>query len=202
VVYDQEGEFLFLQDWLWTITARENTPKRPPETTYTFADPDPGVASGHYRLNPDLTIRLWNRGGSMFGWQEQKCWGVSPLYSRRPAPRGRRQAQAGDGGEVHSALELRRVRRDGSIIYGICERAAVDATANRSATWASWRISRTQAAGETLRQVSRALKAITECHQALIRPPDERELLNEVCRIIVEVGGYRMAWRAMPRLMP
>ncbi len=47
---------------------------------------------------------------------------------------------------------------------------------------------------ETLRQASRALKAITECHQALIRATDERELLNEVCRIIVEVGGYRMAW--------
>ena len=47
---------------------------------------------------------------------------------------------------------------------------------------------------ETLRQTSRALKAITECHQALIRATDEMELLTEVCRIIVEVGGYRMAW--------
>jgi GAF domain-containing protein len=46
----------------------------------------------------------------------------------------------------------------------------------------------------TLRQASRALAAITECHQALIRASDEMELLNEVCRIIVEVGGYRMAW--------
>jgi len=47
---------------------------------------------------------------------------------------------------------------------------------------------------QSLRQVSRALKAITECHQALIRATNEAELLNEVCRIIVEVGGYRMAW--------
>ena len=46
----------------------------------------------------------------------------------------------------------------------------------------------------TLRQASRALKAITECHQALIRATNETELLHEVCRIIVEVGGYRMAW--------
>ena len=47
---------------------------------------------------------------------------------------------------------------------------------------------------ETLRKVSRALKAITECHQALIRATQEAELLNEVCRIIVKVGGYCMAW--------
>jgi signal transduction histidine kinase len=47
---------------------------------------------------------------------------------------------------------------------------------------------------EALRKVSRALKAITECHQALIRATNEAELLNEVCRIIVTVGGYCMAW--------
>jgi signal transduction histidine kinase len=47
---------------------------------------------------------------------------------------------------------------------------------------------------ETLRKVSRALRAITACHQALIRATNEAELLNEVCRIIVEVGGYCMAW--------
>ena len=40
---------------------------------------------------------------------------------------------------------------------------------------------------EALRQVSRALKAVTECHQALLRATNEAELLNEVCRIIVEV---------------
>ena len=47
---------------------------------------------------------------------------------------------------------------------------------------------------EALQQVSRALKAVTECHQALLRATNEAELLSEVCRIIVEVGGYRMAW--------
>jgi len=47
---------------------------------------------------------------------------------------------------------------------------------------------------EALQRVSRALKAITECHQAMMRAASETELLNEVCRIIVEVGGYLMAW--------
>jgi len=47
---------------------------------------------------------------------------------------------------------------------------------------------------ERLRKVSRALKAITECHKAMIHATSEAELLNEKCRIIVEVGGYSMAW--------
>ncbi|MBW4056629.1 MAG: GAF domain-containing protein, partial [Proteobacteria bacterium] len=40
----------------------------------------------------------------------------------------------------------------------------------------------------------RALKAYNECHKALIRASDERQLMNEICRIFIEVGGYRMAW--------
>ena len=52
---------------------------------------------------------------------------------------------------------------------------------------------------EALRRLSRALKAVTECDQALLRAHNEAELLSEVCRIIVEVGGYLMAWVGFAR---
>jgi signal transduction histidine kinase len=45
-----------------------------------------------------------------------------------------------------------------------------------------------------LRRANRALRALSECNQALVRQTREESLLNEVCRILVEVGGYRMAW--------
>lgn len=47
---------------------------------------------------------------------------------------------------------------------------------------------------EPLARMVRALKAYSECHQALIRAKDELQLMNAVCRIFIEVGGYRMAW--------
>jgi PAS domain S-box-containing protein len=47
---------------------------------------------------------------------------------------------------------------------------------------------------ESLFRVNRALKAFSECNQALIRARDEPQLMREVCRTIVEVGGYRLAW--------
>lgn len=47
---------------------------------------------------------------------------------------------------------------------------------------------------EPLARMVRALKAYSECHQALIRTKDELQLMNAVCRIFIEVGGYRMAW--------
>lgn len=47
---------------------------------------------------------------------------------------------------------------------------------------------------EMLRKVNRALNVLSQCNQALIRARDEQGLLGEICRIIVELGEYRMAW--------
>ena len=45
--------------------------------------------------------------------------------------------------------------------------------------------------------MNRQLLAIMECSQVLVHSADEQTLLNEICRIIVKVGGYRMAWVGM-----
>ena len=45
-----------------------------------------------------------------------------------------------------------------------------------------------------LSKLYRALKAYSECHQILIRADNEMQLMQNICRTIVEVGGYRVAW--------
>ncbi len=45
-----------------------------------------------------------------------------------------------------------------------------------------------------LRRSNRALKALSECNHNLIRATDELELMRDICRTFVEVGGYRLAW--------
>jgi PAS domain S-box-containing protein len=45
-----------------------------------------------------------------------------------------------------------------------------------------------------LHKANRALLALTRCNQALTRARDETTLLELICRIIVEVGGYRLCW--------
>ena len=47
---------------------------------------------------------------------------------------------------------------------------------------------------EKLRKVNRALRMLSDSNQALIRGDDEKGLLREICRIVVERGGYRLAW--------
>jgi PAS domain S-box-containing protein len=41
---------------------------------------------------------------------------------------------------------------------------------------------------------NRALGMLSRCNGALIRTTREPDLLNEICQIVVEAGGYRMAW--------
>lgn len=43
-------------------------------------------------------------------------------------------------------------------------------------------------------RITRALEMLSRCHAALFRLESEQNLLEEVCRIAVEVGGYHMAW--------
>ncbi|MDD4889165.1 MAG: PAS domain S-box protein, partial [Phycisphaerae bacterium] len=49
-------------------------------------------------------------------------------------------------------------------------------------------------AEEEILDANRCLKAMTECRQALMHATSEPEMLHEVCRIIVGVAGYRLAW--------
>ncbi len=45
-----------------------------------------------------------------------------------------------------------------------------------------------------LRRVNRALQALTECNEAMVRASEESDLLEKVCRLLVEVGGFRLVW--------
>ncbi len=45
-----------------------------------------------------------------------------------------------------------------------------------------------------LQTVNRALQLLSACNQALVKATNEAALLAEICRLIVEVGGYRLAW--------
>jgi len=45
-----------------------------------------------------------------------------------------------------------------------------------------------------LRHINRTLQMISDCDQVLVRATDEAELLHAICRLVIDVGGYRMAW--------
>ena len=49
-------------------------------------------------------------------------------------------------------------------------------------------------AEDELRNINRALRLTSLCNQEMVRATDESALLQAICKIAVEQGGYRMAW--------
>jgi transcriptional regulator with GAF, ATPase, and Fis domain len=47
---------------------------------------------------------------------------------------------------------------------------------------------------ERLTGLNRTLSAISACRHEIIRETDEKRLIQEFCRILVDTGKYRMAW--------
>lgn len=59
-----------------------------------------------------------------------------------------------------------------------------------------WKSAQTESQ-ESLSKMKRSLKSYSECTKAMITADSEISLMENVCRICVEVGGHRMAWVAI-----
>jgi PAS domain S-box-containing protein len=51
-----------------------------------------------------------------------------------------------------------------------------------------------EASEKNLHRTERALKTVSACNGVLVRATSEATLLAEICRVIVDTGGYRMTW--------
>jgi len=55
-------------------------------------------------------------------------------------------------------------------------------------------ISEQRRAEDALWRLNRELRAISSCHQTLMRAIDEQTLLDDICRIACDEAGYHMVW--------
>jgi signal transduction histidine kinase/CheY-like chemotaxis protein len=105
-------------------------------------------------------------------------------------------ARALRGEEVDRAqVFFRNPRRPEGVWVSVNARPLRDAAGNLRGGVSVFRdITDRKNADERLCRANRALRAIGSCNQAVIRATEEMELLQEVCRIIVETAGYRLCW--------
>ena len=47
---------------------------------------------------------------------------------------------------------------------------------------------------DALHRLYRELRAVSDCNQILVRAENEQSLLNDICHIVCDKAGYRMAW--------
>ncbi len=115
---------------------------------------------------------------------------------REPTPRhGDRRAIEREGQESEYRVEASVLRPDGVerwVMFAATPRAA----GNDVVVWdgIAEDITDRRLDDERLRRTNRLLRTITQCNQVLVRAATEEELLHSVCRVIVEDGGFRLAW--------
>ena len=90
---------------------------------------------------------------------------------------------------VQQNIELARIRDELKALNEQLEQKVEDRTAMLKAE-----IEERKKIETDLRNSNRALKMLSGCNEVLVRAEQESELLRDICRIITEVGGYRLAW--------
>ncbi|BAL24504.1 EAL domain-containing protein [Azoarcus sp. KH32C] len=115
---------------------------------------------------------------SVFGWV---C-----LINKVGAPEFTEQdewvsgAHAAQAGRIYENWQL----------YGQLERRADDLARE---------VAMRQRTEQQLHRVLRARKVLAECNRSLVRATDENHLLAELCRFLIELGGYGAAWVGLAR---
>ena len=144
----------------------------------------------HYLVRgniPHFRIRCHDEGDTAIGPRTSSSRGSDPR-ARDAGSRGAQERRDFDyehrllmpnGSVKHLHVVARAVRQEPGNVEFIG--AVMDVTAQKRAE-------------ESLRRLNRELRAISNCNQTLMRATDEQTLLQEICRIVCEEAGYRMAW--------
>ncbi|TAN85062.1 MAG: PAS domain S-box protein, partial [Gallionella sp.] len=157
-------------------------------------------------LDNDGKIVLWNAAAErMFGYSRQEALGKDLHALLAPARFRDAQQKAfdhfrstGEGAAVGKALELAALRKDGTEFPIELSLSAVKLKERWHAVGIVRDITERKRAELALARANRALRTLSACNVELVRATKESQLLTAVCRLVVEIGGYRMAWVGFP----
>jgi PAS domain S-box-containing protein len=138
----------------------------------------------------------------MFGVQPREFGATNEAFLDMVHPDDRAAVEAAytsslrDGRETYE-IDHRIVRRDSGevrVVHEKCEHLKDASGRIYLSVGMVQDITERKAAEQKIDILNRHLRAISEANQIIVRARDEVSLLDGVCKTIVEVGGYRLAW--------
>jgi diguanylate cyclase (GGDEF)-like protein/PAS domain S-box-containing protein len=104
---------------------------------------------------------------------------------------------------LSDVYERRFIRKDGTILWTLLSATPVFEDAQFIGSYAMMTdITQRKKGEQALEHLNRELRALSYCNQVLVRAENEKQLLDDICRIICEEAGYRMVWVGIPQLDP
>jgi len=201
-VLDRNGEVEYLVFSLNDVTERTRAIEALREREEMLRTIATSAQDAILMLDNDGKILLWNAAAEkMFGYSSEQALGkdlhllLAPARFHEAHRAGFRHfVSTGDGPVIGKTLELAALRMDGSEFPIELSLAAVKLKDRWHAAGIVRDITARKRVEQALLKVNRALKALSSCSEVLIHATDEAQLLREMCRIIVEIAGYRLAW--------
>ena len=131
----------------------------------------------------------------IYGYNKGELIGVTPrqLYVNEEDYQaiGSAYANIGKEGIVRNQLEF--VRKDGQRIWLDMSGSLLHED-TQEVLWVFVDVTERKIAEQNQSRLARALKLLSQCDSALVRIEREHELLSEISKLAVEIGGYMMAW--------
>jgi len=112
-----------------------------------------------------------------------------------PSDRARFVARVEQQGTVRD-YQCQFKRKDGSIIWVSSTARKISGPDGKTISYLGFNLDITEKKRleAALQANNRELELLSEINTALVHAKSEKELLKDCCRIMVEIGGYRMAW--------
>ncbi|HKJ83139.1 MAG TPA: PAS domain S-box protein, partial [Mariprofundaceae bacterium] len=153
-------------------------------------------------MDRDGKIASWNQAAErIFGHTAQEAMGrelhalIAPKRFHERALRGIvRYRETGESPVAGKTIELVAVQKDGSEFPIELSLSTVQLRGKWHAIGIVRNISERKNAESTQLRINHALETISSCNSVLVHADNETELLTDMCRVIVDVGSFRMAW--------
>lgn len=149
----------------------------------------------------DGRITTWNRGAEkMYGYAAAEIVG-KPINLLAPDDRQQEVADLLDtvrSGNSVAHYETVRMRSDRRLIEVSLSLSPIrDSSGTISGVSAIARdITARKAAERAIQRSNRFLRTLSRCNETLVHATEEMALLEDMCRVVVEAGGFPMAWVA------
>lgn len=195
IIRNNKGEATHFLGYISDITERKLAEEKNLRMAAIVESSDDAI----YSKTPDGIVRSWNKGAEkIYGYSAAEMIGqpISVIVPKEKLAELREFNELVKRGERISHVETTRDTKSGRELYiSVSLSPIFDDRGQVSLIAAIARdITERKQTEVELDRRNRSLRMLSDTNQALIYISSEDKLLNRICQVIVEIGGYKLAW--------